>query len=257
MIKGLKIGGECMKNILVEVCCESVQDCIIAEQYQADRIELNCALHLGGLTPSIGVLTEAKKKVNIPIITMVRSRGGGFHYTEEEIAAMLVDAKTLIQNGADGLVFGFLNQDSTINTKRTKQFVEICKAAGVEAVFHRAFDLVEDPREAIESLIACGINRILTSGLEESALQGRASLKMLMEAYGSQIEICAGAGINASNVTQLIKEGKVVQVHGSFKAWFRDSTTSNAKVSYAYSEHGDYEGVDSTKLVEMMQILKK
>ena len=246
-----------MKDILVEVCCESVKDCMLAEQYQADRIELNCALHLGGLTPSIGVLTEAKRRVTIPVVTMVRPRGGGFHYSEVEIAAMLVDANTLIQHGADGLVFGFLNEDATVNTEITKQFVGVCKSAGVEAIFHRAFDLVENPRDTIESLINCGINRILTSGLEESALQGTATLRMLMEEYGSQIEICAGAGIHASNVNRIIEEGKVTQVHGSFKTWFADSTTSNAKVSYSYSKLGDYEGVDSTKLAELIKTVKK
>lgn len=246
-----------MKEIIVEACCESVRDCIIAEQYHADRIELNCALHLGGVTPSIGVLIEAKKQVAIPIVTMVRPRGGGFHYNEEEIAAMKIDAENLIQYGADGLVFGFLNQDATINVELTKQFVALCKEARVEAIFHRAFDMVNNPREAIETLISCGVDRILTSGLEESALQGATTLKMLIEEYGDQIEICAGAGVSATSVLRLLDESKVNQVHGSFKGWFQDPTTANTKVSYSYSDQGDYEGVDSEKLSEIIQILKK
>ena len=150
------------KHITVEVCCGSVDDCLLAEKLGADRIELNHALELGGLTPSLGTFLEAKRQVSLPICVMIRPRGAGFDYTEIQFQAMLKDAELFIEHGADGLVFGFLNEDGSINEERTCQMVKA--ARGKEAIFHKAYDSTKNMEDSLKTLIRCGITRVLTSG---------------------------------------------------------------------------------------------
>ncbi len=244
-----------MKPIL-EVCVGNIADIKICEKYDVDRIELNNGLYLGGLTPSLGLLVKSKELTKIPITSMVRPRGGGFIYSDAEKEVMFLDAKYLILHGSDGLAFGFLTESLEIDVESTKKMVELCHGYGREAVFHRAFDMVKDPYKAIEDLIACGVDRILTSGLEDSVIKGAALLKDLDEKYGDKIEILMGAGINADNVAKLIEASNINQVHASFKTWFEDISTENDKVSYAYSEHGSYEGIDESKLRDLLKVIR-
>lgn len=242
--------------IKVEVCAGSVEDCVYAEKAGAHRIELNNALHLGGLTPSLATLIQSKKYTQIPIVVMVRARGGGFHYNEYEKATMLEDAEILIKHGADGIVFGFLNADKSIDKATTRGFVDVCRKGKVEAIFHRAFDQTVDPFQAIEDLISCGVDRILTSGLKPSADQGIPLLKELQHRYGERIELCAGAGVNQENARMIMKETNITQLHSSFKGWYADPTTDGKEVTYRYSDAGDYEGVSLPKLSEFMELMK-
>ena len=164
----------------VEVCAGSIADCLIAERSGADRIELNSALFLGGLTPSIGTLQKVLESgVSLPIVCMVRPRGAGFCYTKEEFESMLIDAKLLLEAGAKGLAFGFLLEDRTIDWNRTKQMIELCQKYHAESVFHKAFDLVPDVDSAIEGLINLGCTRILTGGQQAHIEKGNPALKRL------------------------------------------------------------------------------
>ena len=192
-----------MKRDLFEVCAGSVQDCINAQLGGADRVELNSALHLGGLTPSLAMLKLVKEKTSLKVICMDRPRAAGFCYDDVEIETMFEDAKILLENGADGISFGFLNSDATINVTETKKMVELIHQYQKEAVFHRAFDCVDDPMHAIKQLIDCGVDRILTSGLQPTAMQGTSVLEKLQSAFGDQIELLAGSGINANNIRAL------------------------------------------------------
>lgn len=244
-------------EIITEVCAGSVLDCIKAYDAKADRIELNNALHLGGLTPSIATLKLAKEAVPIPIIPMVRPRAGGFHYDDIEVSTMFLDAKELLEAGADGLAFGFLDAGVKVDIDQTKKMVELCHSYQVEAVFHRAFDVVKDSYQAIESLIECGVDRILTSGCADKAIEGIDLLKDLQDKYGDRIELLIGSGLNASNVEHLIKSTGINQVHSSFKGWFQDPSTQSDKVSYSYSTVGDYDGVDLDLLKSFMNVIEK
>ena len=228
----------------LEVCCGSYEDCLAAEEGGASRIELNSALFMGGLTPNAATVRLAKKKVNIPIVCMVRPRGAGFCYNEIETDEMFAMAKDLLDAGCDGIAFGFLTKEAGIDVELTKKMVELIHSYGKEAVFHRAFDCVKDAKAAIETLISLGIDRILTSGLENSAISGRECIKNLVAEYGNQIQILAGAGINPTNVAEFAQDTKVQQVHSSCKTWFKDPTTSTDKVTYAYHNEDDYDGVD-------------
>lgn len=221
-------------TIQIEICCGSYYDALQAWKGGASRIELNSALYLGGLTPSPGMLRKVKEKTDLKVICMIRPRGAGFCYGEEDLEVMLEDAQILLENGADGLAFGCLDANSQINIKQTERIVKLIKKHQKEAVFHRAFDCVESVDEAINILIALGVDRVLTSGLENKAIDGAEVIKYLESQYGEHIEILAGSGVNADNVQELICETGVRQVHSSCKGWKQDPTTSGEKMSFAY-----------------------
>jgi len=245
-----------MKRDLFEVCAGSVQDCINAQLGGADRVELNSALHLGGLTPSLAMLKLVKEKTSLKVICMDRPRAAGFCYDDVEIETMFEDAKILLENGADGISFGFLNSDATINVTETKKMVELIHQYQKEAVFHRAFDCVDDPMHAIKQLIDCGVDRILTSGLQPTAMQGASVLEKLQSEFGNQIELLAGSGINANNIRTLKEQTGIHQFHGSCKEWCKDPTTTVGNVSYAYHESDDYDCVSLEKVKSIVQELR-
>ena len=197
--------------MLLEICCGSVDDALAAQAGGADRIELNSALFLGGLTPSVGAVIEVKRQVTIPAMVMIRPRVGGFHYTDAEFATMRADAEQLVAHGADGLVFGCLNDSGTIDRARTAMLVELARMR--PTVFHRAFDVVPDPFKALEELIDLGITRVLTSGQEESAYNGAGLIKKLIEAARGRIEILPGGGIDPFNLHDVVQRTGTRQVH--------------------------------------------
>ena len=245
-----------MKRDLFEVCAGSVQDCINAQLGGADRVELNSALHLGGLTPSLAMLKLVKEKTSLKVVCMDRPRAAGFCYDDVEIETMFEDAKILLENGADGISFGFLNSDATINVTETKKMVELIHQYQKEAVFHRAFDCVDDPMHAVKQLIDCGVDRILTSGLQPTAMQGASVLEKLQSEFGDQIELLAGSGINANNIRALKEQTGLHQFHGSCKEWCKDPTTTVGNVSYAYHESDDYDCVSLEKVKSIVQELR-
>jgi len=201
------------KDIRIEICCGSYEDVLAAKQAGAHRAELNSALFLGGLTPSMGNFLKAMQVPDIEILPMVRPRSAGFCYSAAEYETMLEDAKLFLGHGAHGIVFGFLNADCTVDTERTAEFV---KLTGMKtAVFHRAFDLTPDPYEALESLIRCGVTRVLTSGQAPSVPEGIALIRDLVERARGRIEILPGAGVRASNIAHIIQYTKATQIHFS------------------------------------------
>lgn len=220
----------------VEICCGSYEDCISAQKGNANRIELTTALFMGGLSASVAALTLAKKSVTIPIMCMVRPRGGAFHYSQCDFEVMLLETKQLLDAGADGIVFGFLNSDASLDIERTKQILAIIGYK--QSVFHRAFDLVEDPYKTIEQCINLGITRILTSGQQAKAIDGVDLIKDLQTKYGDKIQILVGSGVNNTNVKDIIDLTNVTQVHSSCKDWVADkSNTVNKNINYGYEKY--------------------
>ena len=239
---------------MVEICCGSYYDAMQAYLGQAKRIELNSSLHLGGLTPSLASLKLTKENTHLKVICMVRPRGAGFHYLEEDFETMKEDCRLLMENGADGIAFGCLDENANIDVEQTRQMIDIIKEYHGEAVFHRAFDCVSDPYQSIELLIELGVDRVLTSGLKEKAMDGKALIKDLQEKYGDRIEILAGSGMNASNAKEMMDDTGIHQVHSSCKDWMNDPTTSGINVSYSYasSPHENDYDVVSKELVEKL-----
>ncbi len=198
------------KNIVIEVCCGSVDDAIESEKSGASRVELNSSLFLGGLTPSIGEIIEAKRVLQIPVVVMIRPRRGGFCYTESEFNVMLNDTKKAIEHGADGIVFGILKEDGTVDVERCRKIIEI--AGDKEVIFHRAFDVVPDPFKALDTLVNLGIKRILTKGQQNIIEAGMDLLNELIEYAGDRIQILP-AGCKAHNVERVISELNIDQIH--------------------------------------------
>lgn len=220
--------------VLIEVIGQGLKDCLHAEQAGADRIELVSSLALGGLTPSLGLFQVAKEKVNIPIVVMVRPRGAGTYYSEYEKEIMKKDCNLFLQAGADGIVFGALDKKGHIDTDFTKEIVKLCHSYNVEAIFHRAFDLTNNP-SSIEELIKVKVDRVLTSGFHGTAVEGILEIKKLIDLYGKYIQIIPGAGINSSNLKEIINKTGAQQVHFSAKTHRIDPTTNmNPNYSMGY-----------------------
>lgn len=213
--------------MILEICCGSADDVIRAWQGGADRVELNSDLFHGGLTPTVGALRVAKRETDIPVMVMVRPREGGFCYTEAEFRTAVEDAKVLLENGADGLVFGFLHEDGRIDRERTRILAEIAQAAGKETVFHRAIDVVPDWREAMDLLMELGITRVLTSGQEADAALGAETLGEMIAYAAGRIQILPGGGIRLKNVRRLVEWIGCDQVHMSAGETGRDNSAAN------------------------------
>jgi len=212
-----------MARVLLEICCGSIDDAIEAEKGGADRVELCSALFLGGLTPSVGTIQEAKRRLKIPAMVMVRPRAGGFAYSEAEMVSMERDVEAAVENGADGVVFGILQADGRIDISRCRRIRQLIGKR--QAVFHRAFDVTPDPFEAVEQLVELGITRVLTSGQKDSVPEGVELIRKLIERAADRIEILPGGGIQLWNVQEMIVRTGCRQVHMTASGVVVDSST--------------------------------
>lgn len=247
-------------NKIVEICCGSYEDALAAYRAGAKRIELNSALYLGGLTPSLGTLCLVKQNTDLKVIAMVRPRGAGFCYSDADFEVMKADTQILMEHGADGIAFGCLDENGNIHIDQTKEIINIIKKYQGEVVFHRAFDCVKDPFASMEKLIDMGVDRVLTSGLKAKVMDGAELIARLQERYGGRIEILAGSGINASNASELMEKTGIWQVHSSCKGWVEDPTTTGKEVTYSYAEgihKNDYDVVDEKMVKELMERKKE
>jgi copper homeostasis protein len=209
--------------ILLEVIANSVEDCVAAEQGGADRIELCSALALGGLTPSLGLLIGARRATRLPIMAMNRPRAGGFCYTESEFSVMCRDADLALAHGADGLVFGCLLGDGTVDAGRTRRLVE--RAGDKQTVFHRAFDVTPNPFHALDVLMDLGVTRVLTSGQMPSVVDGTALVAALVAHAAGRIQILPGGGITIGNARAVVQQTQVTQIHASLSGSQVDTST--------------------------------
>lgn len=249
----------CMKNVILEVCCGSADDVIQAHKAGAHRVELNSNLFHGGLTPTIGELLVAKRETGMKIMTMVRPREGGFCYTDAEFATAVEDARQLLQHGSDGLVFGFLHQDGAIDVQRTRALAEIAQSAGRETVFHRAIDVVPDWRQALDILIDLGITRVLTSGQEPDVSQGTHTVREMIEYASGRIQILPGAGITLRNMDRVIAETGCDQIHlAAHKVHYDTSVSNNRAIYYGgclYPPEDRFNMIDSDYIGGVVQHL--
>jgi copper homeostasis protein len=212
-----------MSRPLLEICCGSLEDALEAEAGGADRVELCSSLFQGGLTPSFGTIVEAKRRLRIPAIIMIRPRGGGFCYTEPEFAAMVADAEAAVAQGVGGLAFGVLTPDGVIDRARTQR---LRAAAGDrDAVFHRAFDVTPDPFRAIDELVELGITRVLTSGQQDTVPEGLDLIARLVEYAGDRIQVMPGGGIKPFNFDDIVARSGCRQIHVAAFTTRRDDST--------------------------------
>lgn len=206
--------------MVIEIVAQSLDDALAAERAGADRLELVSALSLGGLMPSVGTLEAVVQACPLPVVAMVRPRSGGFGYSEGELAAMERDGERFLEAGARGLVFGVLDQGGV--AKANERLVRL----GGEAVFHRAFDALPDPLDALERLIDLGFRRVLTSGGRGTAMDGAETIQRLIERADGRIEILPGGGVRPENVAQLVARTGATQVHLAGQEWVGDPTAA-------------------------------
>ncbi len=244
--------------ILLEICANSLDSAIYAEQAGAKRIELCSGLELGGLTPSPATILLARKKLSLSIFVLIRPRTGDFCYSEWEWEAILENIDWCKQAGVDGIVCGALLPNGNIDIDRTRQLVE--RSHPLPFTFHRAFDRTPDPFSALEQLIDLDVDRILTSGQGVNAIEGTAVLKQLVEQANGRITILGGAGINSNNVKSLVQNTGLKEVHLSGKKKIagkvlnrKDDPTFNEKEI----EEGAYYITAIEEIQKVLEILAK
>ncbi|WP_291913344.1 copper homeostasis protein CutC [Chitinophaga sp. CB10] len=203
--------------LTLEICAGSVTSCIAAEKGGASRIELCDNLLEGGTTPSYGTIALAREKVKIDLYPIIRPRGGDFLYSDIEFETMKRDVALCKQLGCNGVVIGILTAEGKVDKARCKELVDLAWPMGV--TFHRAFDMTDNPFEALEDIIAIGCERILTSGCRNTAMEGAELLKELVIRADDRIAIMAGSGVRSTNIATLVKTTGVTEFHTSAKAY--------------------------------------
>lgn len=202
--------------VLVEISADSVASAVAAERGGAARIELGTALANGGLTPSAGLIETTRSAVKFDIHVMIRPRAGDFCYDDYEFEAMQRDVISVKRLGANGIVIGILDVNGRVDTGRTRQLAELARP--LDVTFHRAFDMTCDLSQALEDVCTAGANRILTSGGERTAWEGRQIIAQLVKQARSRITIMPGSGIKPENAHALVEQAGVKEIHAGLKS---------------------------------------
>lgn len=198
-------------KFLLEVCVDSVESAIAAQEGGAGRVELCDNLVEGGTTPSAATIELARRHLTIALNVIIRPRGGDFSYSDLEFEIMERDIDFARQLGADGVVIGILKPNGTIDRRRTQALVE--RARPMSVTFHKAFDMTRDPFAALETLIEVGVDRVLTSGQEYSAIEGLPRLTELVQRAGERIIIMPGGNLTERNIRQVIDASGAREAH--------------------------------------------
>ena len=201
--------------VLLEICVDSVDSAVAAQKGGAHRIELCSSLMEGGVSPSAGLMSTVRGKVSIDMHVMIRPRSGDFCYTDDEFESMRQDVLTAKQLEVNGIVFGILSEDGAVDFRRTRDLVELARP--LKVTFHRAFDMSHDLNQSLEQIIRAGVDRVLTSGGEESAERGLAKIADLNWRASGRIIVMAGGGVTERNVRRVVSETGVREVHASVR----------------------------------------
>ncbi|NYF78163.1 copper homeostasis protein CutC [Granulicella arctica] len=211
-----------MRNIIFELCSETIDACIAAREGGAARIELCSALSEGGLTPSHGLIRDAVLLSGLPIHGLVRPRGGDFLYSDAEVAIMREDIVHMKSLGVSGVVLGLLKEDGSVDRERTQELVRLARP--LEVTFHRAFDSTPSLEQALEDVIATGCDRLLTSGGQPDVVTGAASLAKLVAQAAGRIEIAIGGGLRLQDAAALARLTGAQHFHGSMRSKHSEPT---------------------------------
>jgi copper homeostasis protein len=204
------------REITLEVVIDSVESALAAQAGGARRVELCANLLEGGTTPSAGMIAGVRAAISIGLMVMLRPRGGDFCYSAAEFAIMQHDLRVARELGADGLVCGILTPDGEIDVARMALLV--AQARPLPVTCHRAFDMTRDPRRALEDLIGLGVDRVLTSGSENSALEGADLIGELAHQARGRIVVMPGGGITERNIGKIIAATGASEIHASGRA---------------------------------------
>lgn len=202
---------ESLAETQIEVVVDGVESALAAQSGGAQRIELCSGLLEGGLTPSSGLIAVTRAAATIGLMVMIRPRSGDFVYSHHELTVMQRDIDTAKELGADGVVFGILTEEGVIDARRTATLT--AQARPLSVTFHRAFDMVADAPYALECLIDLGIERVLTSGLESSALEGAETIAALVNQAGGRIIVMPGGGVTVRNIRRILVTTGAREIH--------------------------------------------
>lgn len=197
--------------MIFEICVDSVEGVRAARAAGATRVELCASLLEGGITPSRGMIRQARTVPGIKLHVIIRPRGGDFLFNDAEFAAMASDIETAKAEGADGVVIGQLTADGFVDVAHTRELMTLARPMAV--TFHRAFDMTPDPFAALETLVDLGIDGILTSGQEASVLEGLPMIAELVKRAGDRIVIIPGGGITPRNVDRIVAAARPKEIH--------------------------------------------
>lgn len=233
------------KTILLECPVYTAEAALLAEESGVDRIELCADIGEGGTTPSMGLFTFLRRRLSIPIMVMIRPRGGDFVYTEEELEVMATDIRLFADAGASGFVLGVLTPQGTVNEVACRQLREL--AEPIPCTFHRAIDISCSLLDALESAIACGFSRVLTSGGRNTVGEGLSAIQAMMKQAGNRITVMPGGGTRVELLDSLYETGHLTEIHSSCKQ-FRASESQYQHPNVALSN--DPESMDRVLTID-------
>ncbi|MEY4931637.1 MAG: hypothetical protein RI909_2361 [Bacteroidota bacterium] len=243
----------------IEIVVYNIESALRAQEGGADRIELCDNPGEGGTTPSFGTIESVRQNVNLDVFVMIRPRGGDFHYSNYEFHCMRRDIDQCQKLSADGVVFGIVNADGTMDKKRCKELID--RARPMKVTCHRAFDMTRDPFEALEDCIEAGFDRILTSGHQTTAAKGIELLAQLIEKAKGRIAIMPGSGVNEETVERIVRETNAQEIHFSATA-YRESAMQyrNMAIAGMGSDEGaefKYRTVDPERVRTMRKLAEQ
>ncbi|WP_205513782.1 copper homeostasis protein CutC [Longitalea arenae] len=238
--------------MLLEVCAFNLQSSVIAERAGAKRVELCENPADGGTTPSYGTIKQTREKISIALYPIIRPRGGNFFYDEEEFAIIKQDILLCKQLGCDGISTGVHKLNGEIDTERLKRIVEWAYPMGVTC--HRVFDATPDPMHALEQIIECGCERVLTSGQRSTAPEGMALLGQLVQQAAGRIIIMPGAGVRSANIQSLIEGTGATEFHTSARITAPDPVTFR---NPAILDAGPWYIANEEELKKILEVLNK
>ena len=232
----------------IEIAVETFKEAFTAHQHEVTRIEVCSALDLGGLTPSMALIEMCVFATDVQVYAMIRPRAGHFYYFGNEISEMIRDIQLARQAGAHGVVLGLVTRDLRLNYEGTQLLVNQAKELGLGVTFHRAFDVIEnqDPFTVLDQLIDLGVDRVLTSGQQSTAIEGIALIEQLVRRADGRIEIMAGSGVNGTNAKEL-KETGIDALH----------FTARKPRYHAPLNMGTEYDPDSEKIEDVLDVLKR
>jgi copper homeostasis protein len=196
---------------IIEICVEGIDGAVAAAEAGADRIELCASLIEGGITPSLATIRHACETLEMPVHVIIRPRGGDFLYSPRELETMADDIRSCQQSGAAGVVFGCLKPDGTIDEDTMAALV--VAAGEMSVTCHRAFDMTRNAEEAIEALVRCGVDRVLTSGQRDTAVEGLPILKRTVAAARGRIKVMACGALDETNIARVLAESGADELH--------------------------------------------
>ena len=202
-----------LSSPILEVCVETIQQGLLAENNHADRIEFCHRLDLGGVTPDHDLIRSAVNTIKIPVKIMIRPRGGDFIYSDSEVDRMKSDIKYCKSIGVEEVVLGALNEDGEVDNRLTQRLAKL--AFPMKVTFHKAIDAVNNFMSSLKTLSTMeNIDSVLTSGTKENALSGKEYIKLASKEFSGLLNIIAAGSITNQNLKEIHSELNMKEYHG-------------------------------------------